>query len=267
MRKYLRVFLLNLTEALSRRASFMMERVRSLSLVLSLYFLWSALIGTGQGGDQFLGYTRSQMLTYVLGLSLLRALVLSSRAFELTWEIARGRLSAHLMRPVNMFGYQFALDCSDKIIRLAAAVVEVGMLTFLLKADLYWPDSWANLAWALACVGLALILYYLISLSLASSGFWSAESIGFLWAASLVMEFCSGAFFPLDVLPAAAREFLLMLPFPYLVYFPLNVYLERLNPQEIAAGIGILLGWIGCFYFIVRSLWRRGLQSYQAEGG
>lgn len=265
MTKYLTVYSLNLQEEFQRRASLVIERVRSLAIVLSLYFLWSSLLE--DPSKSFLGYSRPQMLTYVLGLAILRALVLTNRAFDLTWEIARGRLSAILLRPVHLFGYQLALDLSDKTVRVAAAVVETAVLILIFQARLYWPQQPAHLAAALLAVALAVFLYYWIGLALASSGFWSAESIGFLWAASLMMEFCSGAFFPLDVLPDFWRGLLLLLPFPYLVYFPLNIYLERLSPSEIVQGLTLLVGWTIAFMVLVSFLWKRGLANYQAEGG
>lgn len=265
MKKYIAVFLLNWQEALERRASFVMERVRSLALVLSLYFLWASVIPDPQ--KSFLGYTRAQMLTYVLGLSILRALVLTNRAFELTYEIARGRVSAHLLRPFSLFAYQFSLDLSDKAVRVLSAILEVSVLAFAFQAVFYIPQDISILVLALLSVALAVILYFFIGLTLASSGFWSGESIGFLWAASLLIEFCSGAFFPLDVLPSKINQALHLLPFPYLVYFPLNIYLERLSSIQILNGLALQIAWIIAFVVFTRQLWKIGLQNYQAEGG
>ena len=36
---------------------------------------------------------------------------------------------------------------------------------------------------------------------------------------------CAGAYFPIDVLPHAAQRVLLTLPFPYLVFVPLPLYI------------------------------------------
>lgn len=265
MKKYLAVFLLNLQQEFQRRASLVMERIRSLALVLSLYFLWSSLLEDPT--KSFLGYSRTQMLTYVLGLALLRALVLTNRVFELTYEIARGRISAQLMRPMNLFLYQFSLDVSDKAVRCLAAIFEITILALIFKATLYRPENLGTWVLAFAAVAFALVLYFLIGLTLTTSGFWSAESIGFLWATSLLIEFCSGAFFPLDVLPKTIQEVLLQLPFPYLVYFPINIYLERLSASAIIHGLCVQLVWILGFSLTAQILWKKGLATYQAEGG
>ena len=105
MEKYLYVFTVSLQQTLEHRASLLMDRLRSLALVLSLYFLWSALL---KGEQTLLGYSRSQMLSYVLGMSLLRAFVISGKGWEMIGEIASGKISHYLIRPIHYFGYLFA---------------------------------------------------------------------------------------------------------------------------------------------------------------
>ena len=241
-----------------------MERVRSLTLILSLYFLWNSLLSDPTKG--FLGYSHSQMMTYVLGLALLRALVITSRAFELTWEIAQGRLSHLLMRPMDLFAYQLSLDLSDKAVRVASAALEVAVLAYIFDAPLFVAHP-ASALLAGVSVTLSVLLYFFIGLCMASSGFWSSESVGFLWAAGLLIEFASGAFFPLDVLPDTLAHALRLLPFPYLVYFPLNVYLERFSDAEIAQGLILQSFWVVGCWLAARWIWRIGIKSYQAEGG
>lgn len=265
MRRYGAVFLVNLQHQLQLRASWLMERIRSLALVLSLYFLWKSLL-SADSANHFLGYSYSQMMSYVLGLALLRAFVLSNRAFSLTWEIAQGRLSALLVRPINIFTYQLSLDLSDKAIQIVSAALEISILALILRAPLYVPQATAA-ALAAISIMLSYFLYFFISLTLSSSGFWTAESVGFLWAAGLLIEFASGAFFPLDVLPLPLKEMLHQSPFPYLVYFPLNIYLERLTDEKIIEGLRLQILWLAVFWLAAQLMWRLGLKTYQAEGG
>jgi len=76
MKKYWFVYSLYWQEGLSRRASFFMERFRSLVVLLSFYYLWSALLAHR---TSFAGYDRSQMITYVLGMNILRSLVFAGK--------------------------------------------------------------------------------------------------------------------------------------------------------------------------------------------
>ena len=97
-------------------------------------------------------------------------------------------------------------------------------------------------------------------------GFWTAESWGPRFLIELILEFSAGAFFPLDVLPPTVQSILKCAPSPYLVFFPLNIYLERLSTIDIARGFAIELMWIVTFAALTRFVWTKGLAAYEAEG-
>ena len=57
-----------------------------------------------------------------------------------------------------------------------------------------------------------------------------------------------------------------MLPFPYLIFYPLNIYLERVGPAVIARALCMQAIWIGVVWIVVNVAWRRGMRTYAAEG-
>src|ERR1700716_467810 len=126
MKKYWFVYSLYWQEGLQRRASFFMERFRSLVVLLSYYYLWATLLANR---SSFAGYDRSQMITYVLGMNILRSRVFAGRTDEIAWEINRGTLSGYLLKPVNFMAYTFSRDLSEKSINLLSALIEVCVLS------------------------------------------------------------------------------------------------------------------------------------------
>src|SRR5262245_753090 len=126
MRKYWFVFSIYWQEGLSRRASFFMERFRALVVLISFYYFWSALLSHR---TSFVGYDRTQMISYVLGMNILRSLVFATRTEEIASEINHGRLSSYLLKPVNFMLYTLSRDLSEKSINLLSAIVEVFLLT------------------------------------------------------------------------------------------------------------------------------------------
>ena len=95
LRKYGFVYALYWQEGLAQRASFLMERFRALVVMISLYYLWSALL---RHQASFAGYSRPQILTYVFGMSFLRSIVFATRTDEVAMEINQGRLSGYLLK-------------------------------------------------------------------------------------------------------------------------------------------------------------------------
>ncbi|HSW88404.1 MAG TPA: ABC-2 family transporter protein, partial [Candidatus Saccharimonadales bacterium] len=75
-----------------------------------------------------------------------------------------------------------------------------------------------------------------------------------------------GGLFPLDILPHQIYVIFQLLPFAYLVYFPLKIYLGQLSALQTITSLGISFLWMFLLYFSVKLLWTRGLREYTAEG-
>src|SRR6267142_7244343 len=144
MKKYWFVYSLYWQEGLQRRASFLMERFRSLVVLLSYYYLWNALLSNR---TSFAGYDRSQMITYALGMNILRSLVFAGKSDEIAWEINRGVLSGYLLKPVNFVAYAFSRDLSEKSINFLSALIEVWVLSKVLGIAIAWPRQGITWAW------------------------------------------------------------------------------------------------------------------------
>ncbi len=263
MKKYWAIFALFWQDGLTRRSSFFMERFRSLVVLLSFYYLWETLL---TGRESFAGYDRSQMITYIMGMNILRSLVFAGRTDEIAYEINRGELSNYLVKPVNFVAYTFSRDLSVKSINLISAVCEVFVLSTLLKVDLVWPREMLIWAFFLAALVSAVVLEFLLSFIVGCWGFWTAESGGPRFCFELVLEFTAGAFFPLNVLPEAVQSVLKFFPSPYLVFFPLNLFLGKLNASQMILGLATQLTWIIILAVLMRVVWQRGLRVYAAQG-
>jgi len=263
MKKYWFIYSLYWQEGLQKRASFFMERFRSLVVLLSFYYLWTTLLANR---TTFAGYNRSEMITYILGMNILRGLVFAGRTDEIAWEINRGLLSGYLLKPVNFVTYTFSRDLSEKSINLLSAVIEVLILSKFLGIAIAWPHQ--PVTWVffvLSMVG-AVLMNFLLSFIVGCWGFWTAESGGPRFCLELLLEFSAGAFFPLNVLPVSVQTVLKSLPSPYLVFFPLNLFLEKVSTSQIVSGLCTQLFWIVFLAGLTRVVWIRGLRVYAAQG-
>jgi len=264
MKKYLQVFKITFKEYFVYRLNFLLWRVRNVAQLLVLYFLWQAAIPEGQ---TVFGYDQTKMLTYILGVSIIRSFVLASRSVEVASDIATGDLSNFLLKPLGYFRYWFTRDIADKILNFSLAVIEITLVIFILHPPLVFQKSLHLLFLTLLAVGVGTILYFYFSLLLAMIAFWSPEnswSPRFLFL--IVLEFFAGGLFPLDILPGLVFRSLSFLPFPYLLFFPLNVYLGKLTSGEILFGLSVGLVWVFLFYRAVKFTFQLGLKNYTAWG-
>lgn len=263
-RKYFHAYSLSLQNVLQLRSSLLMDRIGGLALITTLYFFWSALLGSS---ERFLGYDRAQMLSYVLAMNVLRSLVFTGRGWEVVREISSGRIASALVRPVDYRGYCLSLDLGAKSVHAAAAVLEVAFLIRIFDAPVYVPVRAAAWVLFLAAATLSSLVFFLLEFMVASLAFWTSESAGPLFCFELFVQFAAGAFFPLDVLPRGLQLGLRLTPFPALMFLPLQIYLERI-PLKEALSVLLLQGfWCAALLLFSSKLWRMGLDNYAAEGG
>ena len=242
-----------------------MWRVRSVMRLLLVYFLWLAVFSHSQ---TIFGYEKPVMLTYVLGTSILQALVLSSRSIDVGGEISSGDLSNYLLKPLNYFRYWFARDTADKLLNVVFVLIELGLFIVILKPALVGPDSWQAFFGAIVAAALSMLLYFYLSFLISMTTFWYAENNG--WPARFlfqtVMDFVAGGLFPLDILPASLYAVFRFLPTSYLLFFPVQVWLGRVNLPQIWWGLGLMVFWIWLLRYLTQKVWQRGVKTYEAFG-
>jgi len=203
----------------------------------------------------------------VLGMNVLKSLVFATRTEEIAGEINHGRLSGYLLKPVNFMLYTFSRDLAEKSINLVSSIIEVFGLLWIFHVQLQFPHSLSTwLVFLMSSAG-ATWLYFILSFMTGCWGFWTSEAWGPRFLLELFLEFTAGAFFPLDVLPQLAQQVIKSFPSPYLVFFPLQIFLEKLTLHQIFNGFLMQVFWIIVISAIARLVWAKGMRNYSSVGG
>lgn len=263
MKKYLLVAINTWSEVFTYRLNFFIWRFRSLVSLLPIYFIWLTIFSTR---SSIFGYNESQMLTYVLGTAFINSIVISSRTYLIGDEINTGNLSNYLLKPINYFLYYLSKDLGDKAMNIIFSAIEIGLIIFIFKPPLFFQENPQLLLFAFVSVVVALMIYFFFNILLGLVGFWSPEVWGPRFVFTIVVSFFAGSFFPLDILPKEAFNILSLTPFPYMIYFPVKIYLGTLPVIEIYKGLLVSFSWVILSYLIVKFVWIKGLKAYTAQG-
>lgn len=265
MKKYFSVFQISLQNIFEYRWNFLLGRFRQIILLLTLYFLWTTVFSKQ---PNLFGFNFTQIITYVFVVQILRGIVLDSRSENIADEISgNGKFFSYLLRPIGYFKYWLSVDLAYKVINIIFTTLELIIVAKILSVTLFFQTNLLNLLLFLSAVILATLMYFLLISWVSLVAFWMTQAWGARFALTLLLEFTSGAFFPLDILPGNWQQILNLTPFPYLIYFPVKVYLGQLAPIQMWQGFTILLFWLVALFFMARLTWVRGLKVYQAFGG
>lgn len=264
MQKYWTVFKTSWSNGFIYRFNFLLWRARSVLVVLTVYFLWEAVFDSNH---LVAGYTRDKILTYVFLTLVLRSVILGMRSMDAAGEIADGRLSNYLLKPLNYHIYWFVRDLADKILNILFIVFETIGLYLILQPPIFIQTNPLIILEFGIIVGAAICLNFVLGNIASNFSFWTPGNAWGFWFLYLVFQdFLGGVMYPLDIFPKAVTKVIMLLPFPYLLFFPANVYLGKVAVPEFLSGLGIVVCWVLVITVLLKIEWRLGVRDYKAEG-
>lgn len=224
-------------------------------------FVWS----TAAGGQPVGGWTRGEFVAYYLVLINVNQLTASQTAWTVGMMIQMGSLSKLLLYPMAPIFDTLAAEVAGKVVFMSFVIPVTALLALLLKPELNaTPGSVALFVVALA---LAWTLRFLWGYAMALLAFWFTNAGALVGLQDALTFLLAGQVAPVALLPGAMQTLAVWLPFRYMLGFPIEVLMGRLDANEIALGFALQLAWTSLALVLSLVTWRRGLQHYTAVGG
>lgn len=263
MKKYWTVFKTSWQEILTYRFNFLMGRLRSIIFLLLLYYVW---LGLAAKSGNFAGYTSIELATYVFGASILKSSILGRHIDRTAQEINSGMFSKYLCMPINFPAFVFSRELAERAVYFLSSIFEVTIFALILKADLLFQSAPKTLLFFVIAIILADMLYFILSFLVNLMAFWSREAGGPLFLFQWILEFTSGEFYPLDIVSPGLFSFFVFLPFVYIIFYPMMIYLGKLSEPQIFKIFALQIFWIIVLAILAKTMWQKGLRKYSGEG-
>lgn len=267
MRKYAHVLNIGIQSTLVYRVNFVVRALFGLVPLLSLILLWRAIF-EGQSATHVGGYTLPDVITYYLIVNVVVALTsVTEDDWQIAADIRDGRISQFLLKPMDYLAYRLCLFGAGRLVYTASAALPLAAFLWFQRENLTAPASALHFAAFVVSLGLTALLQFFVSFTMALLAFWVLEVATFIFILFAFEYVAGGHLFPLDMLPAPIHAALNLTPFPYMLYFPVRVYLGRVEGSELALGFAVQIGWVLAVLALARFVWNRGLKHYSAVGG
>jgi len=261
MKKYITLFHINWQNSLQYRFSLIVY-IFGYSLYIGvLLYLWSAIYSEGQTVGN---YTLSELTTYYLLQLMINSVIFSYVSWDVIENIKDGYFSNFLIKPIDYYFYWFTVNLSGKILEGLFIIIAVGIISIFFRGHLTFPGTSAALIYFLISVILGIVLSFEMDFCVGMITFWLTQVRTFKFMLQTIILFFAGAMLPLDLFPDFLIRISDFLPFRYLVYFPVSIYLGKINNPW--PSFAILIVWILVFYGISRVLLLRGIKRYEAVG-
>jgi ABC-2 type transport system permease protein len=228
-----------------------------------IYLIVWATVTKASGGSVG-GYTAPDFAAYFLALMLVNHLTYTWIMYEYDYRIREGSLSSSLLRPVHPIHSDVADNLSSKMVSTPGLLLVAIVLGVIFRPAVHIVP-WA-LAAAIPAVVLAYIVRFLLEWTLALAAFWTTRVNAINQIYFVVVLFLSGQVAPLSLFPPAIQTIASVLPFRWMVSFPVELILGNLTPLQALAGFAVQAAWLAVCLLCVRLAWRAGVRRYSAVG-
>ncbi|MCX6960461.1 MAG: ABC transporter permease [Chthoniobacterales bacterium] len=263
--KYRAVFSIGLQNTFVYRWNFLLRSLFALIPLFGTVFVWRSIYGGTSG--LIAGYDFGEMVFYFLVVLLVDNLITPTEdEWQIAAEIREGQLSSFLLKPFDFLAYRSCIFIASRLLYTAVALLPVAGVFCWYREYLQWPTHASTWIWFGVSLVMAGAIQFLIAYSLAMLAFWILEISTVVFILYSFEYFLSGKLFPLDAVPGVAGTVLRLLPFPYELYFPVAVLMEKIQPPQLWSGLLIQATWVLLCFLLARGLWRAGIRRYEAVG-
>jgi len=255
------MFRVGFVSALAYRSEFIVW-ILATNMPLVMLALWSEVAREAPIGN----YGQKEFTAYFLATLIVRQLTGSWVVWEMNIEIRQGTLAQRLLRPVHPI-LSYAVDNLAALpLRGVIAVPIAIVLLYVTGRGAVASDPVLWLVAPFAILGAWLMSFSAMFLIGTLGLFWeSSLAVWDLWFGCYVIF--SGYLMPVALMPGWMRRVLHVLPFPYLLSFPVEVCLGTISRQVAARDLSIEWGYALGFLGAALLLWKRGLGRFAAYGG
>lgn len=224
-------------------------------------FVWSTAAGAGTVG----GLNRGEFVAYYLLLILVNQLTYAQTNWTVGDMIRYGGMNQQLLRPLSPLFDTLSTELAGKVVYMLFVIPVTAALALLLRPELH-----VTLGAALAFIpalGMAWALRFCWGYALALLAFWATRADALLALQDALIFLLAGQVAPVTLLPGVIRTAALLLPFRYMVSFPVEVLMGQIAGPELLVGFALQLGWTVVAIALYAIIWRTGLRRYTAVGG
>jgi ABC-2 type transport system permease protein len=181
-------------------------------------------------------------------------------------DIQKGKFSARLMQPTNVFGYYFFRCFGAELLENLAKIALYSIVLLLSWNYLKFPINHLDFFFFGIGAIIAFIINTLLSFITGFVVFWLTTYHGMASLVGNIQGIMGGNTIPLDLLVKSFGVLapVVFLPFAYPFYRPMQIFLGKDNSPILT----ILEGIIWCFilWIIARLVYRFGLKRNEAVG-
>lgn len=226
--------------------------------------IWKAVF---QGKEQVNGLTLDQMLVYFAAATLIYYLIMDFADWNLQMLIRTGKFLSFRLRPMSHWFYALSQKVGHRVLGFIFEFMPVYlMFLFLFRIPLVPQRPF----WFVISILLSFLMLFLVNYCIGVTGFWLTQAEGIRRVFQIFRDILAGTFLPLSFFPAVFQKILFFLPFQFIIYVPLRVFMGHYELAGISLDIPIIVGIQALAVFamagITALIYKAGIKKFTGVG-
>ncbi len=227
-------------------------------------FIWKAVYA---GKETLGGLSLQGMLYYYGAASVIYYLTMDFADWNLQMLIRTGRFLTFALRPISHISFALAQKVGHRALGFLFEFIPVWLIFALVFRIPLVP---ARPLLAAASIALGFLMMFLVNYSVGILSFWLVRTDGIRALFRLARDFLAGTFIPLSFFPGVVQKVMFFLPFQFLTYVPVRVFIGRYELAGISLQLPQIVGIqalaVLVMWAVSTMLFRLGIRRYTGVG-
>lgn len=263
--KYAKIILLHFENLLEHRSrSFVWFLVSAIGCLIYVLF-WLAAT---QGKKEIIpSWSSFKIISYYLFL-LIASVFLTSHIEEdvAKEDIREGLLTKYLLKPFSYYWIKFFEELPYRVLQGFYGVIVLLILYLFFGKIFVLTNDFLIIILSIIIMIFAYFLFFTYKIIIGLIAFWLIDIGGFLQLQEMFILVFAGYVIPLEFLPKWLENIANILPFSYMIYYPIISFEGKLVHSQLIWIILFQAIWLFILILIYNFLWKKGLQKYSAVG-
>lgn len=225
--------------------------------------LWTALYS---GENSVNTVTLSNMIDYIIISCLVTALTKSSVGNKIAEKIETGKIVSDFTKPLNFKYYLWSEDLGNNSFNALFITMPLCLVIGLINKFSLPSDPLFLMFFVVSFILGAMISFY-INYLLGLFAFWLHTSWFITWFLAAFNGLFSGAVVPLWFYPDWLRMICDLLPFRFIFFEPISIYLGRYSSEMVYKLLLLQIVWVVLLIVVERVVWTRAQKHVFVNGG
>lgn len=254
--------------SIAYRSEFMISLLVAPLRFFVLVMIWKAVYANSTT-PSIGGYTLEGMVSYFFISSLIFTFLYDFVDQSLEEEVKSGNFITFMLKPLGFTKLAFMHKLANRFFAIIVEIIPIFVILFIFFKEYF---ILGNILLLIPSLCLSFVISYFIHLIVGTFAFWMTDIKSLRWLLGLGIQLSAGLYMPISLFPETIRDILAALPFQYILYVPIQIYLNAYQPlfsffeNGFYEALFLQLLWVFILAGIAFFVWKLAIRKFSGVG-